>query len=100
MAETGINADYKMTLNLNGPLTSRVEVDSFHCVLAFHDSFAGHEMALSGMVLWPVPKMPKALKKLNPPKTRSETYTEEADDGSTSAEGSGGDDEDDEDDTR
>ena len=56
-------------------------------------------MALSGMVLWPVPKMPKSLKKLNAPKTRSETYEEEADDGSASGEGSG-DDEDDEDDTR
>jgi len=66
---------------------------------AFHDSFAGHEMALSGMVLWPVPKMPRALKKLNPPKTRSETYEEEADDEMASGDGSG-DDEDDEDDTR
>ena len=56
-------------------------------------------MALSGMVLWPVPKMPKALKKLNPPKTRSETYEEEADDEMASGDGSG-DDEDDEDDTR
>ncbi len=55
-------------------------------------------MALSGMVMWPVPKLPKALRKLNPPKARSQTYEEEADD---VASGSGsGDDEDDEDDTR
>ena len=59
----------------------------------------GHEMALSGMVLWPVPKLPKAMRKLNPPKTRSETYEEEADDGSASGNGSG-DDEDEEDDSR
>eukprot|EP00794_Sanderia_malayensis_P003318 gene3318-3803_t len=65
---------------------------------AFHDGFIGHEMALSGMVLWPVPKLPKALRKLNHPKARSQTYEEEADD---TASGSGsGDDEDDEDDTR
>lgn len=52
-------------------------------------------MALSGMVLWPVPKLPKEMRKRNPPKTRSETYEEEADDASGS-----GDDEDDEDDER
>ena len=51
-------------------------------------------MALSGMVLWPVPKMPKSLKKLNPPKTRSETYEEEAED-TSSGEGSGDDEDDD-----